>query len=79
MDAQDFTNLLNAIGNSRLVIRRAVHPQEVFEDVARHGRVAADRLDEILADDKSGEYVVDLLIEFGLFHLGDSSHQSKKF
>ena len=79
MDAQDFTNLLNAIGNSRLVIRRAVHPQEVFEDVPRHGRVAADRLDEILADDKPREHVVDLLIEFGLFHLGNSSHQSKKF
>ena len=79
MDAQDFANLFNAISNRRLVIRRAVYPQEVFEDVARHGRVAADRLDEILADDKSGEYVVDLLIEFGLFHLGNSSHQSKKF
>ena len=79
MDAQDFANLFNAISNRRLVIRRAVHAEQILQHVPRHWGVAADRLHEILADDKSGEYIVDLLIEFGLFHLGNSSHQSKKF
>ena len=63
MLAQDLPDRFDAGLNGRLVVGGAILAQQVFEDVGGNDGIALDGLDEILADDKTGEMGVDFLVQ----------------
>ncbi len=63
---EDLPNAVDPGLDRCLVIRCGVLAQQVLQDVGRHHSVAPDRLDEVLADDGTGEVLVDLVVERGL-------------
>ena len=64
MLAQDLPDRFDAGLNGRLVVGGTILAQQVFEDVGGNDCIALDGLDEILADDKTGEMGVNFLVKF---------------
>ena len=60
---ENVTHALDARLDLLLVVGRAVLAEKVLQHVARHGRVAAHELHEVLAHHVAGEYVIELRVE----------------
>ena len=64
MLGKDLLDRLDTGLNGRLIAGGAILAQQVFQHVGGNDGVALDRLDEILADNKSREVCVDFLVKF---------------
>jgi hypothetical protein len=60
---QDFLDRLDATLDRRLVIRRAILPQKILENIGRHDRVAFDCFHQILANNIAGEMFINFVVE----------------
>ena len=61
--AQDVTYRLNAGLNRRLVVGGTVLTEQVLQNVRRDNGVALDGLHKVLANHRTGEILIDFLVE----------------
>ena len=64
--SQHLLNRFQAIEDDVLIIRRAVHAQQILKNIHRHIRALLDELGQILADGLPGEVLVNQLIYAGI-------------
>jgi hypothetical protein len=66
---QDGLHRLQPVANDRLVIRGAVHAEQILQHIDRHIRPFLDQLGQILADDLAGEVPIQQGVDVAVEHV----------
>src|ERR1019366_8790918 len=66
---QNALNSLKSVANGRLVVRRAIHSQQILQDIDRNVRALLDELGQVLTDDLPREVRIQQRVDI-VGHMG---------